>query len=59
MRKLKRIIKVKKKLEKIEEIIIPREKVSDEELREITQLKEESYRGEYVRWSEFKKGLSI
>jgi hypothetical protein len=58
MRKLKRIIKVKKKLEKIEAIIIPSEKVSDEELQEIIQLKEESLKGEYVRWSDFKKELS-
>ncbi len=54
----KEIIEVKKKLDTIEEIIIPSEKVSDEELQEITQLKEESLKGEYVRWSEFKKELS-
>lgn len=58
MRKLKRIIKVGKKLEKIEAINIPSEKVSDEELQEIIQLKEESLKGEYVRWSDFKKELS-
>ncbi len=54
----KEIIEVKKKLDTIEEIIIPSEKVSDEELQEITQLKEESLKGEYVRWNEFKKELS-
>ena len=54
----KEIIEVKKKLETIEEIIIPTEKVSDEELEEITQLKEESLKGEYVKWSELKKELS-
>jgi hypothetical protein len=53
----KEIIEVKKKLETIEEIIIPTEKVSDEELEEITQLKEESLKGEYVKWSELKKEL--
>jgi hypothetical protein len=58
MRKLKRIIEVKKKLDTIEEIIIPSEKVSEEEFQEITRLKEESLKGEYIRWSEFKKELS-
>jgi hypothetical protein len=54
----KEIIEVKKKLETIEGIIIPSEKVSEEELREITQLKEESLKGEYVKWSKLKKELS-
>ena len=54
----KEILEVKKKLETIEEIIIPTEKVSDEELIEIMQLKEESLKGEYVKWSELKKELS-
>jgi len=54
----KEIIEVKKKLETIEGIIIPSEKVSEEELAEITQLKEESLKGEYVEWSKLKKELS-
>lgn len=54
----KEIIEVKKKLETIEDIIIPSEKVSKEELNEITQLKEESLKGEYVKWSKLKKELS-
>lgn len=54
----KEILEVKKKLGTIEEIIIPTEKVSDEELDEIMQLKEESLKGEYVKWSELKKELS-
>jgi len=53
----KEIIEVKKKLETIEDIIIPGEKVSEEELNEITQLKEESLKGEYVKWSKLKKEL--
>ncbi|MFA4955659.1 MAG: hypothetical protein WC556_01635 [Candidatus Methanoperedens sp.] len=58
MQRLKRIIEVKKKLDTIEEIIIPSEKFSEEEFQEITRLKEESLKGEYVRWSDFKKELS-
>ncbi len=54
----KEIIEVKKKLQTIEDIIIPSEKVSEEELAEITQLKEESLKGEYVKWSKLKKELS-
>jgi len=54
----KEIIEVKKKLETIEDIIIPSEKVSEEELNEITQLKEESLKGEYVKWRKLKKELS-
>lgn len=55
----KEIIEVKKKLETIEDIIIPGEKVSEEELNEITQLKEESLKGEHVKWSKLKKELSV
>lgn len=54
----KEIVEVKKKLETIEDIIIPGEKVPEEELHEITQLKEESLKGEYVKWSKLKKELS-
>ncbi len=54
----KEIMEVKKKLEAIEDIIIPSEKVSEEELNEITQLKEESLKGEYVKWSEMPISLS-
>lgn len=54
----KEIIEVKKKLETIEDIIIPSEKVSEEELNEITQLKEESLKGEYVKWSSSEMPIS-
>jgi CO dehydrogenase nickel-insertion accessory protein CooC1 len=59
MQRIKRIIELKKKLDPIEEIIIISEKVSDEEFQDISRLKEESLKGEYVRWSEFKKELSM
>ena len=58
MQRLKRIIELKKKLDPIEEIIIPSEKVSDEEFQEISSLKGESLKGEYIRWSVFKNELS-
>ncbi len=54
----KEIIEVKKKLETIEDIIIPGEKVSEEELKEITQLKEESLKGEHVKWSRSEMPIS-
>jgi len=55
----KEIVEVKKKIETLENIIIPIEKVSKEESEEIEQLKEESLRGEHVRWDELKRELSL
>jgi|GEM_PF-2091152 hypothetical protein len=47
------IKKVREKLEMLEELIIPTEKVSEEELLEIKKLKEESLKGEHIDWDEF------
>lgn len=55
----KEIIEVKKKLDTIEDLIIPTEEVSKEELEEIKQFKKESLKGEHVRWDELKKELSL
>lgn len=52
------IIKMRKKLERFEDIIIPSEEVTKDELKEIEQLKTESLKGEHVRWDELKKRLS-
>lgn len=52
------IIKMSKKLERFEDIIIPSEEVSKDELQEIEKLKTESLTGEHVRWDELKKRLS-
>jgi hypothetical protein len=52
------IIKMSKKLERFEDIIIPSEEVSKDELQEIEKLKTESLKGEHVRWDELKKRLS-
>ena len=49
------IIKVRKKLESFEQILMPAEQVSKDELQEIEELKTESLKGEYVRWDEIKK----
>ncbi|WP_202318892.1 hypothetical protein [Archaeoglobus neptunius] len=53
------IKKIREKLEQLEELIIPPEKVSDEELQEIRKLKEESLKGEHVDWDELKRGLGV
>jgi hypothetical protein len=55
----KEILEVKKKLETIEDIIIPSEEVSEECLEEIEQLKAESLKGEYIEWADLKKELSL
>ena len=52
------ILKMSKKLERFEDIIIPSEEVSKDELQEIEKLKTESLKGENVRWDELKKRLS-
>ncbi|RLF93441.1 hypothetical protein DRN50_07200 [Thermococci archaeon] len=51
------VIQIREKLETLEEVIIPKESVSKEELLEIQKLKEESLEGEYVEWDNLKKEL--
>ncbi len=51
--------KIREKLERLEELILPTEKVSEEELREIRKLKRESLRGEHVDWDELKRELDV
>jgi len=55
----KEIVEVKRKLDTIEDLIIPTEEVSKEELEEIEELKKESLEGEHVRWDELKEELSL
>ena len=42
-----------------EALLIPKEKVSEEELFEIQKLKEESVKGEHVEWEELKREHSL
>ncbi|AIY89238.1 hypothetical protein [Geoglobus acetivorans] len=51
--------KIREKLELLEELIIPTEEISEEELREIRKLKEESLKGAYVDWEELKRELGV
>jgi hypothetical protein len=51
------ILYIRKKLDMLEEIIVPEEEISPEELEEIEELKKESLDGESVRWEEIKKDL--
>ncbi len=53
------VVKIRKKIEMLEEIIIPKEEVSKEELLEIERLKEESLKGEHVEWEKLKKELDL
>lgn len=53
------IKKIREKIEQLEELIIPAEKVSEEELLEIRKLKEESLKGEHVDWDELKRELGV
>jgi hypothetical protein len=49
------VVGIRRKLELLEDAIIPKEKVSEEELFEIQKLKEESAKGEHVEWEERKR----
>ena len=51
------ILYIRKKLDMLEEIIVPEEEISSEELEEIEELKKESLEGESVRWEKIKKDL--
>jgi len=53
------IKKIREKLELLEELIIPTEKVSEKELQEIRKLKEESLKGEHVDWEKLKRELGV
>ncbi len=55
----KEVIFIRKKVEILEEAIIPKESVSKEEISEIQKLKEESLKGEHVDWEDLKKELSL
>jgi len=44
------IKKIRVKLEQLEELIVPVEKVSEEKLQEIRKLKKESLKGDHVDW---------
>jgi len=49
------VVGIRRKLELVEDAIIPKEKVSEEELFAIQKLKEESAKGEHVEWEERKR----
>ncbi|MBU7017457.1 MAG: hypothetical protein HXS44_08105 [Theionarchaea archaeon] len=51
------ILHIRKKLDLLEEILIPEEKISEKERKEIQKLREECLKGEAVRWEEVEKEL--
>ena len=53
----KELLFIRKKLEELEEIILPTEKLEEEELEEIRNLREESISGEHIKWDELKKKI--
>ena len=53
------VIKIREKIETLEETIVPKEEISKEELLEIEKLKEESIKGEHVEWERLKRDLGV
>jgi hypothetical protein len=53
------VVEIREKLEALEEMLIPSEEISKEELEEIERLKEESLSGEHVEWNKLKKELNL
>lgn len=53
------VIYIRKKIDLLEEIIIPEEKINNEELKEIEMLKKESLKGENIKWDDLKKELNL
>ena len=51
------ILYIRRKLDMLEEILIPEEKISEEEREEIKKLREECLKGEAVKWEEVRKEL--
>ncbi len=46
---------IRRKLELLEDAIIPKDTVSEEDFFEIQKLKEDSVKGEHVEWEELKR----
>ena len=55
----KELVEIRRKLEVLEEIIIPKEEITKEEMIEIEKLKEESLKGENISWKDLKKELNL
>ncbi len=53
------VVSIRKKLEMLEDTIIPKEKITEDELSEILKLKEESVEGEHIEWKKLKRELSL
>jgi len=53
----KELLFIRKKLEELEEIILPTEKLEEGEIEEIRNLREESINGEHIKWDELKKKI--
>jgi len=53
------VLEVRKRVEALEDIIVPEEKVTAEELEEIERLKAESLSGEHVDWESLKRELGV
>ena len=52
-------MEIRERLEALEEILIPSEDISKEELEEIEKLKEESLSGKHVEWERLKRELNL
>ncbi|MCK4310854.1 MAG: hypothetical protein KAV48_02465 [Methanomicrobia archaeon] len=55
----KELIEIRKKLEILEEIIIPKEEIPEDKMIEIQKLREESLKGENTSWKDLKKELNL
>ncbi len=53
----KELLFIRRKLEEMEEIILPTEKLPEEEIKEIKKLREQSVNGENIRWDELKEKI--
>ena len=51
------LLLIRRKLEEIEEIILPTEKLPEEEIKEIRELREQSVKGEHIKWDELKEKI--
>jgi hypothetical protein len=53
------VVTIRKKIEALEDLIIPKEEISAEEAQEINALLKDSLRGENVDWNDLKRKLDI
>lgn len=53
------VVGIRRRLELLEDALIPKERSTEEEIVEIENLRDESLKGKHVDWEDLKRDLSL